>query len=169
MDGSASPTPEQRIAAECAHRGRATLIAGCVALLSGRPDDVDDRLITVLGGDAAAHVLDGGEGGRSGYWPRVWAARGLLHAWDDPTADHTVTAAADPTVAVNDDDAAIGALIRAMDDPVWRVREMAAKVVAAHRIGQALDAVAALRDDPSPRVRAAAERAVVLLTASSAL
>jgi hypothetical protein len=80
MDGSASPTPEQRIAAECAHRGRATLIAGCVALLSGRPDDVDDRLITVLGGDAAAHVLDGGEGGRSGYWPRVWAARGLLHA-----------------------------------------------------------------------------------------
>jgi hypothetical protein len=56
-----------------------------------------------------------------------------------------------------------------MDDPVWRVREMAAKVVAAHRIGQALDAVAALRDDPSPRVRAAGERAVVLLTASSAL
>ncbi len=45
---------------------------------------------------------------------------------------------------------------------------MAAKVVAAHRVGRALDAVAALRDDPIPRVRAAAERAVVLLTASQA-
>ena len=45
---------------------------------------------------------------------------------------------------------------------------MAAKVVAAHRVGQALDAVAAIRDDPVPRVRVAAERAVVLLTAAQA-
>jgi hypothetical protein len=30
-------------------------------------DGVDDRLITVLGGDAARNVLDGAEGGRSGY------------------------------------------------------------------------------------------------------
>jgi hypothetical protein len=156
MDGSASPTPEQRIAVECARRGRATLIAGCVALLSGRPDDVDDHLITVLGGDAAAHVIDGGEGGRSGYWPRVWAARGLLHAWDE-RADQA--AEADP---------ATDAIIGALGDHVWRVREMAAKVVAAHRIGRALDAVAALRDDPIPRVRVAAERAVVLLTVSQA-
>jgi hypothetical protein len=43
---------------------------------------------------------------------------------------------------------------------------MAAKVVAARRVGQALDAVAALRGDPIPRVRIAAERAVVQLTAS---
>jgi hypothetical protein len=33
---------------------------------------------------------------------------------------------------------------------------MAAKVVARHRVGGALEAVAALRDDPVPRVRAAA-------------
>jgi hypothetical protein len=45
---------------------------------------------------------------------------------------------------------------------------MAAKVIAAHRVGRALDAVAALRDDPNPRVREAAERAVVLLTVSQA-
>jgi hypothetical protein len=159
MTGSGQPTPAQRIAFECDRRGRAALIAGCVALLNGRPDDVDDHLITVLGGDAAARVLDGGDGGRSGYWPRVWAARGLLHAWDD----HPARADPDPA-----DDAATAALVRAMSDPAWRVREMAAKVVAAHRIGAALDPVAALRDDAIPRVRAAAERAVVFLTATGA-
>jgi len=155
MDRGGPLTPQQRIAAECASGGRAALITGCVALLAGRPDDVDDRLITVLGGDAAAHVLDGGEGGRSGYWPRVWAARGLLHAWDE-RADHAEV------------ERGIDAIIGALGDHAWRVREMAAKVVAAHRVGRALDAVAALRDDPIPRVRAAAERAIVLLTASSA-
>ena len=59
-------------------------------------------------------------------------------------------------------------IIGALGDRAWRVREMAAKVVAAHRVGQALDAVAAIRDDPVPRVRVAAERAVVLLTAAQA-
>jgi hypothetical protein len=161
MDGGAPLTPQQRIAAECASRGRAALIAGCVALLDGRPDDVDDRLITVLGGEAAGQVLGGGEGGRSGYWPRAWAARGLLHAWDD----HAAEAGAATGEAT---DEATNAIIGALGDHAWRVREMAAKVVARHRIGRALDAVAALRVDPVPRVRAAAERAVVLLTASRA-
>ena len=104
-------------------------------------------------GDPARHVLDGGEGGRSGHWPRVWAARGLLHAWDERAAEA---------------DAATAALIEAMGDRTWRVREMAAKVVVRHRLGGALDAAAALRDDPVPRVRAAAARAVVVLTASRA-
>jgi hypothetical protein len=154
MDGAASLTPKQRIAAERARPGGGpTLIAGCIALLSGRSDDVDDRLITVLGGEPARQVLDGAAGGRSGYWPRVWAARGLLHGWDDRTAEA---------------DAATVAIIGALGDDAWRVREMAAKVVARHRIGGALDAVAPLRDDPIPRVRAAAHRAVVLLTASTA-
>ena len=154
VDGAASLTPRQRIAAECARpHGGAALIAGCVALLSGRPDDVDDRLITVLGGEAAGQVLDGAAGGRSGYWPRVWAARGLLHAWDDPTTQA---------------DAATTAIIGALGDDAWRVREMAAKVVARHRVGGAFDAVAPLRDDPIPRVRAPAHRAVVLLTAYTA-
>jgi hypothetical protein len=156
MDGGGPPTPQQRIVVECASGGRAALINGCVALLAGRPDDVDDRLITVLGGDAAGHVLDGGEGGRSGYWPRVWAARGLLHAWDERAAE---------TGTIGE---ATEAVLGALGDDAWRVREMAARVVAAHRVGQALDAVAALRDDPIPRVRAAAERAVVLLTVSQA-
>ena len=160
MDGGGPPTPQQRIVVECASGGRAALINGCVALLAGRPDDVDDRLITVLGGDAAGHVLDGGEGGRSGYWPRVWAARGLLHAWDERAAETGTIGEAT--------DEATEAVLGALGDHAWRVREMAAKVVAAHRVGQALDAVAPLRDDPIPRVRAAAERAVVLLTVSQA-
>jgi hypothetical protein len=161
MDGGGPLTPRERIAAECAGGGRVALIAGCVALLEGRPDDVDDRLITVLGGQAAGHVLDGGEGGRFGYWPRVWAARGLLHAWDDHAAE-TGAALCQAT------DAGTDAIIGALGDHAWRVREMAAKVVAVHRIGRALDAVAALRDDPVPRVRVAAERAVILLTINQA-
>jgi hypothetical protein len=139
-------TPAQRIAAECARRGRDAFVAGCVALLDGRPGDVDDDLILALGGEHGRSVLDGWNGGRTGYWPRVWAARGLLHAWDDAATD---------------------AITRAASDDAWRVRELAAKVIARHGVGDALDAVAALRGDEVPRVRAAAERAVVRLTAGS--
>jgi hypothetical protein len=144
---------------------------------------VDDRLITVLGGEPARPVLDGAAGGRSGYWPRVWAARGLLHAWPDPATETSSTtetfsttetssatkAASTPEAShTTRSDAATAAIIGALADDAWRVREMAAKVVARHRIGVAFDAVAPLREDPIPRVRAAAHRAVVLLTASHA-
>ena len=142
-----SPTPRLRIDAECTRRGKAELVAGCVELLGGRHSNVDDGLIVALGGEHGELVLGGQNGGRGGYWPRVWAARGLLHAWDD---------------------AATEAIIAATADEAWRVREMAAKVIARHRVGDALGAVAGLRDDPVPRVRAAAERAVVILTADSA-
>jgi len=117
------------------------VIHGCVDLLLGC--DVDDALVVALGGPHAENVLAGSEGGKSGYWPRVWAARGLLYAWED-----------DATPAV----------IHATRDESWRVREMAAKVVARHRLGAALDAVAGLRDDPVTRVRAAADHAVISVT-----
>jgi HEAT repeat protein len=139
-------TPAQRIAAECARRGKDAFIAGCVALLDGRPGDVDDDLILALGGEHGRNVLDGWNGGKTGYWPRVWAARGLLHTWDDTATD---------------------AITHATNDEAWRVREMAAKVIARHRVGDALDAVAALRGDAVPRVRAAAERSLIRLTAGS--
>ncbi len=134
-------TPRESVEAECGRRGRAGVVAGCVALLSGR--DVDDSLIVALAGPAADQVLAGAEGGRSGYWPRVWAARGLLHVWDDD---------------------ALPAILTATRDDAWRVREMAAKVIARHRLGDALEAVAALQQDPIPRVRTAAHRAVTLVT-----
>ena len=139
-----STPPRLRIAAECAGHGNGPLTAACIALLKGRPDDASDELITVLGGEHAGNVLDGRDGGRSGYWPRVWAARGLLHAWDP---------------------AATTAIIGATADDAWRVREMAAKVIARHQVGDAFDAVTALRSDSVERVRAAASRAVTVLTA----
>ena len=139
-------TPQQSIAAECARRGQPALVAGCIALLERR-GGVDDALVVALGGPAAEYVLSGGAGGKDGYWPRVWAARGLLHAWQDQATPATIAATS---------------------DEAWRVREMAAKVIARYRVGDALDAVAALRDDPVPRVRAAAARAVTLLAAAGA-
>jgi HEAT repeats len=147
MGAVQTSTPQQRIAAERARHGPGPLTAACVALLRGRPDEVSGALITVLGGKSARAVLDGDAGGRSGYWPRVWAARGLLHAWDPAAAD---------------------VIVEASGDEAWRVREMAAKVVARHQVGDAFDAVTALRDDPVERVRAAAARAVTVLVAAGA-
>jgi hypothetical protein len=138
-------TPGQSIALECARRGEAAVVAGCVALLQGQ--DADDGLIRALGGPNAEVVLNDGPAQRNQYWRRVWGARGLLYAWADE--------AADPVIA-------------ALADEHWRVREMAAKVVARRRAGAAMEAVAALRDDPVARVRAAAGRATVILTAAGA-
>jgi hypothetical protein len=138
-------TPRQSVAAECERRGKPAVVSGCIDLLEGR-QYVDDALVLALGGPAAHYVLGGREGGKAGYWPRVWAARGLLHALDCR---------------------ATAAIIGATTDDAWRVREMAAKVIARHRVGDAFTAVGELRNDQVPRVRAAAERAVVILTATS--
>jgi HEAT repeats len=156
------PTPRQNIEAECARRGREAVIAGCVALLAGAhpaddhppadrvhpthpvyPADLaDDALVRALGGRAAQRVLEGRD---QEYWLRVWAARGLLWAWQDTPAT-------------------LQALTTATRDESWRVREMAAKVVARNLVGDALPEVSNLLDDAVPRVRAAASRAVVALT-----
>jgi hypothetical protein len=136
-------TPRQSIEIECARRGRDQIIDGCVALLCRR--DVDDDLIMALGGPNGQNVIHDGPAQRNQYWGRVWGARGLLYAFDERAAD---------------------AVIGALRDEHWRVREMAAKVIARHKLGAALPAVAELRDDPVPRVRAASERALVMLTAA---
>jgi hypothetical protein len=125
-------------------RGAHRRVRGSPAAPAGRRQR---RLITVLGGEPARQVLDGGEGGKAGYWPRVWAARGLLHEWDASATE---------------------AIIGATQDEAWRVREMAAKVVARQRVSDALDAVAALRTDNVDRVRAAATRTIATLTAAGA-
>jgi hypothetical protein len=136
-------TPSQNVAAECQRRGAAGVVSGCIDLLEAR--EVDDALVLALGGAPATYVLSGGEGGKQGYWPRVWAARGLLYVWEDR---------------------ATPAIVRATADEAWRVREMAAKVIARHRVDDALEAVTGLRDDQVPRVRAAAGRAIARLTVS---
>lgn len=137
-------TPRQSIEAECARRGKDAVVAGCIALLEGR--EADAELIVALGGPPAYWAVSGERGGPP-YWLRVWAARGLLWAWDDK---------------------ALPSVLSALGDDAWRVREMAAKVVARHRLGDALPTVADLRQDPTQRVRLAASRAVVHLTGTGA-
>lgn len=134
-------TPRERIEAECVRRGKPAVVEGCVALILG--GQTDSRLLWVLGGPTTRWALESGPA----YWFRVWGARGLLWAWDD---------------------SALPALRVALADEAWRVREMAAKIVARHLVGDALTEVAALRDDPVPRVRAAASRAVARLTRAGA-
>jgi hypothetical protein len=133
--------PREAVAAECGRRGKDEVVNGCIALLRAQP--VDDALVLALGGAPGNLVLDGGP--RSRYWLRVWAARGLLWAWDD---------------------AAVPALVEALGDAHWRVREMAANVVARNRVGAAFEAVEPLCADPVPRVAKAAERAIRALVSA---
>ncbi|GAA0806864.1 HEAT repeat domain-containing protein [Spirilliplanes yamanashiensis] len=115
----------------------------CVALI--RHGEADPALVAVLGGPQAPRFLDAPP--RHRHWLRVWGARGLL--WALPP---------DPPPA------AVAAVVAALDDDSWRVREMAAKVVARHRLDPALRAVERLQHDPVPRVRAAAARALRMLS-----
>jgi HEAT repeat protein len=142
VPSSSGKTPRERVEQECARRGRDDVVAGCIELLSGYEADPD--LILALGGPPARWVVTGEQAGPP-YWLRVWAARGLLWAWDD---------------------IALPSLLLALTDEAWRVREMALRVVARHRLEDALTTVADLQEDPVPRVRAAASRALVRLAAN---
>jgi hypothetical protein len=137
-------TPRQSVEAECARQGKLAVVDGCARLVAG--EEADPALIMALGGPGARRLVHDPRPDQR-YWLRVWGARGLLWAWDD---------------------SALGAVQIALADEAWRVREMAAKVVARHVLGDALPAVAALRDDPVARVRAAADRAVAVLTRAGA-
>jgi HEAT repeat protein len=109
-------------------------------LLAGA--DIDPVMREVFGDEHSPEWLDSEV---NAYWLRVWGARGLLWNWD-PRAVPSVRAA--------------------MGDEAWRVREMAAKVIARHRIDDLQPELAALLRDPVPRVRSAASRALALLAAS---
>jgi hypothetical protein len=133
-------TPKESVLDECRRRGTKDVVTRCVAILEG--GDVDEELLFALAGPSADAVLQGREGGLEGYWPRVWAMRGFLYAWND---------------------SAIVVVIKGSSDEHWRVREMSAKVVARHQVVEAVAAMEALRTDSTPRVRAAAERALARL------
>ncbi len=139
---SRGQSPRQRIEEECGRRGRDEVVAGCIDLLEG--GRADPQLILALGGPPARWTVTGEPSGPD-YWLRAWAARGLLWTWDDT---------------------ALPAVTRALGDESWRVREMALKVVARHRLTDANAAADRLRQDPSPRVRAAASRALSRLRTS---
>ena len=132
-------TPRHRVTAAAQRDGELAVVRRCVDVLAGTWADAD--LLWVLGGNTAPGVLAGREGGADGYWPRTWALRALLYVWD-PEAEHAVVAAC--------------------SDEHWRVREMAAKVMAARKPTSEASEVALERllADPNPRVRTAAARAL---------
>lgn len=132
-------TPRESVERERERRGERAVVSGCIALLRRRP--VDAELILALGGPPAAWVRTGGDPGPD-YWLRVWAARGLLHAWHGT---------ARPAIRC------------ALADEAWRVREMGLRVVAKRGLRQERLLVEALCDDDSARVRAAAARALTHL------
>jgi hypothetical protein len=125
------------VAEQCECIGTPAVVAGCVALLQGRR--ADPQLILGLGGRPARWAAGYDEPAGPAYWLRVWGARGLLWAWDEKAAK---------------------AVVRALSDESWRVREMAARVVGRHRLRQARPALERMRSDESARVRVAAERAL---------
>lgn len=118
--------------------GQPEFALACARTLEG---EWDEGLACALGGPASG-ILEGVHRRDQRYWARVWAARGLLWEWDD---------------------VALGAVRAATHDDHWRVREMACRVVARHRLEGALEDVASRRGDPVARVRAAAERAFVAI------
>ena len=138
-------TPRQSVERECARRGEAEVVGACVVLLGG--GDADRAFVFAIGGPAAESILGPHPRQDQRYFLRVWAARALLYAWDDSAQD---------------------AVLAALADESWRVREMAAKVVARRRLGDALPIVAGMNDDQVARVRAAAARATAILTSSRA-
>jgi HEAT repeat protein len=148
---STDGTPAARVAELVELVGRDEVVGWCADLLAGRVahDDPDLPPLAWLGGRATRWLLglDGDQLQTSLYWVRVWGARGLLHCYQP--------------VAARD-------VVSALGDEHWRVREMAAKVVARHLLGEALPMVADLRADPVPRVRAAADRALVRISEADA-
>lgn len=142
-------TPRESIEHECRRRGRDDVVDGCVRLVEGQPaDEADAAVLAALAPNGGPAKFLDGRPHDDDYWLRVWGMRGLLWA-----------------LAVGEVDAAArDAVLLGLGDEHWRVREMAAKVSARHRVGDALPTLAALRDDPVPRVRTAAARAVAVLT-----
>jgi len=126
----ATPPIEQRIAAEVAAHGEEQVVTRSVSLLAGNNEG--EEFLLVVGGEHARGILDGAP---VLYWPELWGTRALLYAWHE---------SAEPAV------------IAALGNRSWRVREMAARVAALRSV--ALDDATVLADD-HPRVRAAAARA----------
>ena len=141
----AGDTPARRVRALADRIGAAETAAWCGDLLAGHVsyDDPDLPPLSSLGRGSSVAMAVRLEAAGADYWPRVWAARGLLHCWPAPVQP-----------------ALTAALVGALSDPAWRVREMAAKVSARHEVGETADTLLPCVADPVPRVRAAAVRAL---------
>lgn len=154
MDLSASArlrsSPAARAAAAVQALGAQEFAEWCAAVLTGVIDmtglitepDPDPRWLAGRAWTAWGAPDTWVERGLD-YWPRVWAARSLLHEWHQ-CAEQAVTAG--------------------LSDEHWRVREMCAKVVTRHDLATAADACADLAaHDGNHRVRICALRAVAVV------
>ena len=137
--------PADWVADACADLGTDAVVAWCAGLLSGQPVE-DGPSLDRIGGPGASALVAGYERtpGKPDYWPRVWAARALRYAWHDGPGVHA-------------------AVVSALADPAWRVRETAAALTRVHELGEAAGALRGLLDDEVPRVRIAAARALAVV------
>jgi HEAT repeat protein len=124
---------EQRLADAVAAESEPRVVERCVSLLAGRYEGED--FLRVVGGHHAEGILGGAP---ALYWPELWGTRALLHVWDD---------------------SATSAVVAALDNQAWRVREMAARVCAERRVGD-VATIALLLNDDHARVRAGGARAL---------
>lgn len=142
--------PHAWVTQACAELGDTVVLDWCAALLSGADPTESAHSLTWIGGQHAAQVLEedlltGPRARHHRYWPRVWAARAMRYAWAEGTdAAHRASSA----------------LVDALGDEHWRVREMAAKVIGLHELGAGADGLVTLLRDPKSRVRAAAATAL---------
>ncbi len=137
--------PVDHVRAACRRFGESAVALRSADLLGGASPFTETGFVVAISGHAGASEMSRrqpDDDPKLLYWPRVWGARALLYAWDDAAA---------PTV------------VAALGDDAWRVREMAAKVVARREIGAAADALVGSLSDPVPRVRAAAARALAVV------
>src|SRR3954447_13738364 len=137
---AAVDTPRGRVEAACRAHGPAAVADACMRLMAGA--EIDPLMREVFGDQHSPQWL---ESDVNAYWLRVWGARGLLWNWDAR---------------------AVGSIRTALGDEAWRVREMAAKVIAHHLVDELQPEVAQPVHDPVPRVQTAAARALTMLAAA---
>ncbi|MGP9536646.1 HEAT repeat domain-containing protein [Brachybacterium sp. AOP43-C2-M15] len=144
VEEAARASPRDRARAAAQALGARELARWCAEILSGSLDLTDQDLHDPrwLAGRAWTAWGDPTTWSSRGLdlWPRAWAARTLLHAWD-PVAAHAV--------------------VTGLRDEAWRVREMCAKITARHELGAAAPECARrVGTDEVPRVRGASLRAL---------
>ncbi|MHA3684942.1 HEAT repeat domain-containing protein [Leucobacter sp. HY1908] len=128
-----SISPKLRMEVAVKYYGEAEVIDRALSLMDGNNEGEDFLLF--VGGEHAQGILDGAP---VLYWPELWGLRALLYVWHDK---------------------ATPAVVNALHNTAWRVREMAARVIAARELPAATELTELLGDD-TPRVRIAAARAL---------
>jgi hypothetical protein len=144
----ARSTPQDRTRDAVARFGVTAVVDACVEVLdTGLPIEGDVAAVMFADPHPANELTrtTAPKVDQSYWWP-TWALRTLLHL--------------DPGSLGVDAERAVVTSLRHWH---WRPREMAAKVVVAHEIGIAADALAGLLADETPRVRVAALRGLAVV------